>query len=103
MEARELLGINDVEMKIIEILRKGPNTSKKISTRLRRDISTTNRYLNSLISKGFVTKVSKCCTPKKGRYFVYYLRPKEEVKAEMQKRVAELEKKINGFIDSLYR
>jgi predicted transcriptional regulator len=55
---------------------------------VKRDTSSVNRALNALIKVGLVSRESRCCDEKKGRYFVYSVQPNF-------KKV--LERKLEGF------
>ncbi len=99
---KRLLNISDSEIKILHLLKKGPMTSKDVSRVLKKNISTVNRYLNKLIDYGFVYKTSKCCTPKRGRYFVYYLQDEQTLMKAVERNVEEIRRNAKKFFDELF-
>ncbi len=99
---KRLLNISGSEIKILHLLKKSPMTSKELSKALKKNISTVNRYLNKLIDYGFVYKSSRCCTPKRGRYFVYYLQDEHTLMEAVNKNVEEIQKNARKFFDKLF-
>ncbi len=99
---RVILGMNSVEIKILKILKRHSTTAQKISSALGKNISTVNRYLNDLISKGFVYKVSKCCTPQRGRYFVYHLNDKKTILDNLDRRIDNFRNDAHEFVEKLF-
>jgi len=102
MNIKKILNLNNIEIKIMNILKNGSSTSKKLSIKLKKDVSIINRYLNDLISKGLVYKISKCCTPNKGRYYIYSLKSKKDLKSFEKSKINEIKTEIDKFLKSFY-
>ncbi len=85
---KRLMGLNNLEVRVFEIVRDIDSRVEPIADKVQRDISSVNRAINTLIKVGLVSRESKCCDEKRGRYFVYSVSPKF-------KQV--LEKRLNDF------
>ncbi len=101
MDIKRILELNDSEIKIIKLLKKKSYTSEQLSSVLNKDISTVNRYLNDLLRKRLIYKISKCCTPQRGRYFVYFLNSNREINNFVDKRLEEIKKEIFKFLETI--
>jgi predicted transcriptional regulator len=85
---KRLMGLNNLEVRVFEIVKGVDVRAEHIADKVQRAISSVNRAINTLIKVGLVSRESRCCDKKRGRYFVYSLSPKF-------KQV--LEKRLNDF------
>ena len=95
----ELMCLNNLDIRVFEVVRAGDKRAEKIAKQVQRDVSSVNRAINTLIKVGLVTRESKCCDEKKGRYFVYSV-PKD-FKAILERRLAGFNREIKKEIGEL--
>jgi predicted transcriptional regulator len=90
---KELMGLNNLDIKVFEVVRAGDTRAEK------RDISSVNRAINTLIKVSLVTRESRCCDEKKGRYFVYSVEP--DFKRILKDKLIEFQKEMVKDIGKL--
>jgi predicted transcriptional regulator len=96
---KELVGLNNLEIRVFEVVRTGDVRAEKIAKQVQRDISSVNRAINTLIKVSLVTRESRCCDEKKGRYFVYSVEP--DFKRILKDKLIEFQKEMVKDIGKL--
>ncbi len=84
-----LYNLSGSETEILYLLCESEARVSKIAEELGKDRSTVQRYLSKLQSSGLVKREARVEGGKKGRYFVYRVPDKEDMKEKIEQRMDE--------------
>jgi predicted transcriptional regulator len=94
-EVKELLkvlyGLTGSEAGLLYWLCENEGTASEIAEELDRDRSTVQRYLSRLRSTGLVERESRVEDGKKGRFYVYQVSDKDELRDKVEERLEDWE------------
>lgn len=104
-EIKELLkvlyNLSGSETQVMYYLCDNEARASKIAEELGKDRSTIQRYLSKLRSTGLIERESVVQDGKRGRYYVYTVPDKEEMKEEVRQRMSEWEEEKLEVLDEL--
>lgn len=104
-ELEELLktihNLSPQETEILSLLCEKDLKVKKIAKRTDKDRSTVQRYISKLISTGLISRRSEKNEKGNGRYFVYYVNDKDELKEKIKERLEEWKKEKMNVLKEL--
>lgn len=104
-EIRQLLkvlyNLSSSETEVLYYLCDDEARASDIADELGKDRSTVQRYLSKLQSTGLVERESQVEEGKRGRYYIYFVPDKEEMKSEVKERMQEWEQEKMNVLDGI--
>ncbi len=98
---RVLYNLSGSETQVMYYLCDNEARASEIADDLGKDRSTIQRYLSKLRSTGLIERESVVQDGKRGRYYVYTVPDKEEMKEEVRQRMSEWEEEKLEVLDEL--
>lgn len=96
-----LYNLSSSETEVLYYLCDNEARASDIADELGKDRSTVQRYLSKLQSTGLVERESKVEEGKRGRYYIYSVPDKDEMKSEVKERMKEWEQEKMDVLDQL--
>ena len=96
-----LYNLSGSETEVMYYLCDNEARASEIADELGKDRSTIQRYLSKLRSTGLVERESKVEAGKRGRYYVYSIPDKEEMKDKIEQRMNEWEDDRMSVLDEI--
>ena len=104
-EMKELLkvlyNLSGSESEVMYYLCNNEARATEIAEELGKDRSTVQRYLSKLQSTGLVQRESKVEKGKKGRYYIYRIKDKKQMKEEVKQRMKQWEKEKMEVLEDI--
>ena len=96
-----LYNLSSSETEVLYYLCDNEARASDIADELGKDRSTVQRYLSKLQSTGLVERESNVEEGKRGRYYIYSVPDKDEMKSEVKERMQEWEQEKMDVLDRL--
>jgi len=96
-----LYNLSSSETEVLYYLCDNDARASSIAEDLGKDRSTVQRYLSTLRTAGLVERISKVEEGKRGRYYIYSISDKEEMKQQIRKRMNEWKEEKLEVLDQI--